>query len=518
MRGEALTVSGQLEEAHQVLHGLLGRLSMDAVRSRVVGLCATVDRLLGRHAEARALLLQELARQASTDGPQIADLKLELALGRFLRRDSAAEPDWAQQALDSARQLSDQAQLATALTTCLMNTIVYHGAPADRPRAALLDEAVAAVDGLMDGELATRLEAAVWLGWSEVYLGRLDDALRHLDRGLRVARATSHTYVETYLLIGLCVVHRRLGRLPAAASCIDAALAAATATGSDELRTAALTQRCWLQTWTGDIDVAVRIGGEAVQATGTTVGWFSATAYGVLAQATFYGGNPARCSALLMEAGAGPTLPRFDPMSRPALLELLAAAQAECGQDAERSALAAEELAAHGPELRTGFAELTRCHALRALDPVAAAAHARLAAQWFIEAEDRLNACRAFLAAASALGSCGEVDRASNLLDQARLLADQCQVPLLHELTETMDKRLAGRSHVDSVRLTIREQEVLTLLADSMTAEAIARRLGISPRTVHRHLQNLYRKLGATNRLAAVLSAQTLGLLPDTSR
>ena len=53
-----------------------------------------------------------------------------------------------------------------------------------------------------------------------------------------------------------------------------------------------------------------------------------------------------------------------------------------------------------------------------------------------------------------------------------------------------------------------------------MVVDAIARRLGISPRTVHRHLDNLYPKLDAPDRLSAVLRAQALHLIkpstPDT--
>ncbi|PRY37991.1 LuxR C-terminal-related transcriptional regulator [Umezawaea tangerina] len=63
-------------------------------------------------------------------------------------------------------------------------------------------------------------------------------------------------------------------------------------------------------------------------------------------------------------------------------------------------------------------------------------------------------------------------------------------------------------------RLTQRELTVLQVLAEGLTADAIARRLDISPRTVHRHLQHLYRKLGTTDRLATVLRAKSLGLLP----
>ena len=61
--------------------------------------------------------------------------------------------------------------------------------------------------------------------------------------------------------------------------------------------------------------------------------------------------------------------------------------------------------------------------------------------------------------------------------------------------------------------LTPRELTVLTLLGDTLTAEAIAHRLRISPRTVHRHLGNIYRKLGTRDRLDTVLRARQAGLL-----
>ena len=48
--------------------------------------------------------------------------------------------------------------------------------------------------------------------------------------------------------------------------------------------------------------------------------------------------------------------------------------------------------------------------------------------------------------------------------------------------------------------LTGRELAVLRLLADGLTAYSIGRRLGVSPRTVHRHLQGVYRKLGVSDR------------------
>ncbi|WP_425473742.1 LuxR C-terminal-related transcriptional regulator [Streptomyces tailanensis] len=42
---------------------------------------------------------------------------------------------------------------------------------------------------------------------------------------------------------------------------------------------------------------------------------------------------------------------------------------------------------------------------------------------------------------------------------------------------------------------------------------AIARRLSISPHTVNRHLEKIYRKLDTRDRLATVLPARRLGLV-----
>lgn len=62
--------------------------------------------------------------------------------------------------------------------------------------------------------------------------------------------------------------------------------------------------------------------------------------------------------------------------------------------------------------------------------------------------------------------------------------------------------------------LTPRECTVLHLLSMALTAAAIAHRLGISVRTVHKHLTSLYQKLGTSDRLETVMRAQRLGLLP----
>jgi DNA-binding CsgD family transcriptional regulator len=71
----------------------------------------------------------------------------------------------------------------------------------------------------------------------------------------------------------------------------------------------------------------------------------------------------------------------------------------------------------------------------------------------------------------------------------------------------------ASSSAADA-RLTGRELSVLLLLGEGLKAAAMARRLGCSPRTVSKHVGNVYRKLQVSDRLSAVLEAQRRSMLP----
>jgi len=69
--------------------------------------------------------------------------------------------------------------------------------------------------------------------------------------------------------------------------------------------------------------------------------------------------------------------------------------------------------------------------------------------------------------------------------------------------------------------LTARERQVVNLLATGLTARAIGRLLGISARTVDKHLENAYRKLGRHDRLRVAVDLATTeprhGLTADPS-
>jgi two-component system nitrate/nitrite response regulator NarL len=61
--------------------------------------------------------------------------------------------------------------------------------------------------------------------------------------------------------------------------------------------------------------------------------------------------------------------------------------------------------------------------------------------------------------------------------------------------------------------LTEREQQVLVMISEGLTAPRIGRRLHLSTATVKTHLQHVYEKLGVSERAAAVAEAMRRGLL-----
>jgi LuxR family maltose regulon positive regulatory protein len=63
--------------------------------------------------------------------------------------------------------------------------------------------------------------------------------------------------------------------------------------------------------------------------------------------------------------------------------------------------------------------------------------------------------------------------------------------------------------------LTMREVEVLQLLAQGLSNKEIAAELTVSPNTVKKHTINLYQKLHVPNRHRAIRAARALGYLPQ---
>ena len=76
-----------------------------------------------------------------------------------------------------------------------------------------------------------------------------------------------------------------------------------------------------------------------------------------------------------------------------------------------------------------------------------------------------------------------------------------------HDAVVDIDRAAPRRVATQPEPLTARECEVLRLIAEGLSDREIARRLVISPHTVHRHVANVRTKLGQPSRAAAVAHA-----------
>jgi DNA-binding CsgD family transcriptional regulator len=88
---------------------------------------------------------------------------------------------------------------------------------------------------------------------------------------------------------------------------------------------------------------------------------------------------------------------------------------------------------------------------------------------------------------------------------QKALIALDKHITLMRELAQM-------RGLARDVELTGREMTVLGLLTAGHSRRTIGRRLGCSLRTVDKHLERIYRKLGVRDKLNAVRAAQLWGL------
>jgi DNA-binding CsgD family transcriptional regulator len=100
-----------------------------------------------------------------------------------------------------------------------------------------------------------------------------------------------------------------------------------------------------------------------------------------------------------------------------------------------------------------------------------------------------------------------ETDRAVLGILQAPLIAGLRRAQARHRAREAAGPAASG----GLPGLTGRESEILRLVAAGRTNTAIARTLDVSPRTVAKHLEHIYRKLGVTSRAAAATRAAGTG-------
>jgi ATP/maltotriose-dependent transcriptional regulator MalT len=155
-----------------------------------------------------------------------------------------------------------------------------------------------------------------------------------------------------------------------------------------------------------------------------------------------------------------------------------------------------------GPRARAQWAELSRCHGIE--HQLAIPLPPGLEGiRWFVLGRpdafgmDQMHLARRVQKLIAGL------DRQAAALRQWQRRAPQPEAAVVAAAVAT------------DIRLTPRELSVLTLVADGLTAAAVARRLVVAERTVHKHLERAYAKLGVSDRVSAVLRAQRLGILHE---
>jgi len=216
-------------------------------------------------------------------------------------------------------------------------------------------------------------------------------------------------------------------------------------------------------------------------------------------------------------------LPAKNRTERAAALELLIRAQTATGRDDESARTALTELQgiaadAQTPPLLAAASLSAGIIAMHAGDADAARRQIEDAVDLLDRSGAPFEAAYARIELAGVLERLGRTDAAVTELDRAlasltqlgAVRAIQSATSLRERLTARPDAPAASR---DASPLTTREVEVLRLISEGLSNQAIAARLYISEHTVHRHVANTLSKLDAPSRSAAVAHAVRLGLL-----
>ncbi|HKS99253.1 MAG TPA: AAA family ATPase [Rugosimonospora sp.] len=517
----ALGITGRLVESREVLREVLSLLPPPSGRrAQAAVLCASLERLLGRYAEANAMLRAELDSVA--DGTDIAAvlLRIDLAVGSMYGGQFVAERDWTAEALAAARRLGDQPLLAAALAVralgILLGVRVAGMPPAPRESALdLLTEAGTIVDCQPDRRLVDYIDAVARLGFGELIVERFDDAERHMTRMLRAARVAGRIDLQTYVSVALGMTFGRTGRLRQALACFDDAVHQALLTGSREQRGLGQASRAWILAWTDDLSGAAAAADEAVELADKFPGYFAAVTRYRAAEVRNWLGDPDGCAHLLLDGCGGPDLTGLDPVTRLRGYAALASAEVTRGRGeealhwAQRARALADELSTVSND---GFADLAMAGALTARYPIRALGHADAAVEAFGRVGDQTLLGCAHLAAARALAGHHDPVTARVRFGAARTVFAAVGADHFLRLAEREQRRMNAHqprrrrqaAALDGAALTPRELEIAELVAAGLTNRQIAEQLLLSTRTVESHVARLFTGLDVSTRAAVV--------------
>ncbi len=514
----ALTASGRREEGRAALMQALPLVSASdqpVLRARLVGVIARLDHMVGRHAEAQAMLDDALRERDEAGSPYAASLLLDAAMNRWLADDRAAIVPAASAAREAA---TDRLDHATASAIEAIGRAYEGQLEAAR---ALADESAELVDALGDGEVAPRVEALVMLGHAEVLLERTRESALHLQRGVRISRASGEDGWFVLLKCQLAVALLVQGRLAEAAEAADAALECSRLDDAQP-QVWALTVRAWVHRLTGELEPAIARGEEAAATAAhrpaSAFTWF---AHCGLALTRLETGDPAGARDQILAHAGGAELEMVDRSWRPHWYAYLTTAELALGRVEAAAAWARQaEEAAQAFPLPSRIAEgrLARAEVeLAAKEAERALVLAGQARAGFEAAGQRIDAARAELVGGRAAATLGDHESAISLLRSAKTGLEVCGAARLRDeaaselraLGERVGRPVrtpAGGDRVES--LSRREREVAERVALGLTNRQIAEQLFVSPKTIETHLSHTYEKLGISSRTALAVAIE----------
>jgi ATP/maltotriose-dependent transcriptional regulator MalT len=504
--------AGRLAESRQTLSDVLGELPSEQrkLRARAAMFIARIDHALGRQGEARELVQHTLAELPEPKSTEAALLTLELVMDHLFTAEFEPMRPLADRALELARELGDPLLEAAAWAG------VAHAAHTRGDIPAALDAARrsgALLDSLDDAACAPMLETFWWLSTAEDVLELWDDCLRHMERGIQLARAFGVNFVFVALTQALAVAlgwHGPLGRAREAA---QTAVEAAHLSGNAPSIVYAYTTQCFVLTQSGEGREAVLAGEQAVEsARSLRRGVFVSLPHANLGAALLEAGEPERARVQLLEAQTRGAVVHWGRCWWEIWMceaELALGHLDDAERWAEQATRTAEETGLAGHH---GAAQLARARARAARGEHTAAADDALEAVAILASGGRpAQAGRARIVAASALAEAGDRERAVAELERARAELTEAEAPRLADEAARELRKLGLRvarpgargARADGVgRLSAREREVADLVATGRTNREIATELFLSEKTVENHLSRVFNKLGISSRAA----------------
>ena len=511
----ALAATGQFEKSHATLieSSASAPESAEELRIRIAVACAGVERLLGRHTQARARLESALAELHEPDSPEAVALMLELASDCLLRMDYDAIGGWAARAHAVAETLDDPALTAASRAMQALGAAMT-GAVSEAQLQC--DGAAELVDGLADDDVARRLDSLAHLATAEMYSDRFEASGRHAERALAIGRATGQRdrFPLIFPMLGTALWIQ--GRVAESIQIFDDAIDAARMLDNVQGLAWNLFNRSFVATVAGDCETAMSTATESIElAKGLDDSLISAHAAWALAAPLLEIGQAARAAELLLASTGGEELRLIPGGWRAYGLELLTRCLLEAGRrpEAERAAAAAAACADAVGLPRAG-AIAVRAAAILSLaggDPAVAAEQALASAATLAEAGCVFDAAVSRALAGVALAQAGHRERAAAELEHAA--AAFASFGCARQLAEAeRELRKLGRRQghrgrpgkLDELGIEVlseRELEVARLIVDRKTNPQIAAALFLSQKTVETHIRNMFRKLQVSSRV-----------------